>query len=359
MQSESGANKSFITSDHQLDAFRKLGDPAADEVVRHVMERGHATELYTLLKSKTWEDARKAHLNNERLHRFIFEENQLPVWAEKEKIDEATALFRSNGNEFLFMLGIVSLPYCYAAANGALALFHTEKIRKNTERRLLDTTSFVIEIMKNGSFEDKADGFLAVKQVRLSHALARYHLSRVPEIINLNEMPINQEDMAGTNLAFSYVALKAMPLIGVHFGKDIQNAYLHFWSVVGHLLGLDNELLPRDLKHAFWLERSIARRQFAPSDAGKELTSQLVQHYKDQIPNKITTLLIKPLMRHLLGSEVSAIIGLEGSAVVRPADKLMLLLPLFKKYIFPPVQSFEFIVEQIDHRLKAMSSNAP
>jgi hypothetical protein len=357
MQSESVVIKPFITSDFQLDAFRQIGDPVADEVVGQIMDRRQTAELFAILKSKTWKEAQQVHLNNEQLRRFVFEENQLPSWAERDKIHTAAALFRGNGNEFLFMLGIVSLPYCYAAANGALALFHTEKIRKNTEQRLLDTTSFVIEIMKNGAFEEGGEGFFAVKQVRLRHALARFHLLQVPELVNLKEMPINQEDMAGTNLAFSYVALKAMPLIGVRFDKETQNAYLHFWSAVGYLMGMNINLLPNNLKHAFWLERAIARRQFKPSIAGHDLTAQLVQHYKDQIPNKMTTMLIKPLMRHLLGGEVSSMIGLSGGTAGRSADKLMLLLPLFKKYIFPPVQSFEFIVDQIDHRRQAMIKN--
>ena len=154
---------------------------------------------------------------------FIETENKLPDWAVKRKMESASALFRSNGNEFLFMLGIVSLPYCYAAANGAKVLYHTEKIRKNTEKRLLDTTSFIINIMKEDAFDAGGNGFLVIKQVRLRHALARFHLKNVPEIQKLNEVPLNQEDMAGTNLAFSYVPLKAMPLIDVHISKETQN----------------------------------------------------------------------------------------------------------------------------------------
>lgn len=357
MQGEIPKKKSFVTEDHQLDAFRHAGDQLADEVVLELMKEKHTSELYAFLKSKTWQEVHAMTFTNPLLHQFISEGNQLPSWAEAGKISESTALFRNNGNEFLFMLGIVSLPYCYAAAKGALALYHTEKIRKNTEQRLLDTTSFVVEIMKVGAFEEGELGFLAVKQIRLRHALARYYLQKVPEIANLQEVPINQEDMAGTNLAFSYVVLKAMPLIGVHFNKDIQNAYLHFWSVIGFLMGLNTDLLPVDLKHAYWLERTIARRQFKPSDSGRELTGQLVQHYKNQIPNKMTTILIKPLIRHLLGDEVSAMIGLESKLVARPAEKLMLLLPLFKRYIFPPVQSFDFIVEQINLRQEALQKN--
>ncbi len=347
---------SINPDDRLLNNFRLQGDPVADELVSNLAEANDLVSLYPFLTPKTWSGISEIAIQNPGISHFLLDNNQLPSWADSVKLNNAASLFRSNGNEFLFMLGIVSLPYCYAAAKGAEALYHTEKIRKNTERRLLDTTSFLIEIMRPGAFEEGGAGFLAVKQVRLRHALARYYLQKIPDIAKLQEMPVNEEDMAGTNLAFSYVALKALPKIGVHFKKETQNDYLHFWAVIGNLMGVDRNLLASDLKQAYRLERTIARRQFCVSDAGRELTNQLLSHYKAQIPNKMTTLLIKPLMRHLLGNEVSSIIGLGNKTVINPADYLMTLLPLFKKYIFPPVQSFEFISEQIELRQRSSES---
>jgi hypothetical protein len=339
----------------ELDAFRMKGDAVSDLMIEDIMRQGAKEELYLFFSCKSWEDVQSLKLSNEGLASFIHIGNELPAWADERKMHEASALFRSNGNEFLFMLGIVSLPYCYAAAKGAVALYHTEKIRKNTERRLLDTTTFIIEIMKEEAFASDGGGFLAIKQVRLRHALARYYLQKIPAIQELGETPINQEDMSGTNLAFSYVALRAMPSIGVSIDSETQNAYLHFWSVVGAMLGLDSSLLAPDLKSAYHLERVISERHFYPSEEGRVLTDQLLTHYRQQIPNKMTTLLIRPLMRYLLGKRVSSIIGLDAGVVFNPIDQVMQLLPVFKRYIFPPVQSFDFISEQIDKRRKAMT----
>jgi hypothetical protein len=338
-----------------FDALRQIGDTEVDELVNDIANRGDIDQLYSVFQVATYDQLRQLKIKNEKLKSFLWQQDQLPDWADSRKMDEATALFRSNGNEFLFMLGIVSLPYCYAAAKGAISLYHTEKIRKNTEKRLLDTTSFIIEIMKEGAFKKGGNGFLAIKMVRLRHAIARFHLLRVPQVSALGEIPVNQEDMAGTNLAFSYVVLKAMPAIGVKFSIEIQNAYLHFWSVMGYLMGLSKALLTEDIRSAFWLEKRIASRQFKPSKEGFELTLQLINHYKSQIPNKATTLLIGPLMRYLLGKEVAEMIGLKKNAIYNPIDNLMALLPLFKKYIFPPTQSFEVIVNQVEERQKAMS----
>ena len=342
--------RSFDLRNNQLDGARQEADTKADEVIRQIMENDLKSSLYAAMSAKTFSDVAAATRKAPVLASFFAENNELPDWADHEKMEKASSLFRENGNEFLFMLGIVSLPYCYAASKGALSLYHTEKIRKNTEARLLDTTSFIVDIMQESALKEGGKGFLVIKQVRLRHALARYYLQKVPAIIDLNEKPINQEDMAGTNLAFSYVALREMPKIGVRISKDIQNAYIHFWSVIGYLLGVKKSLLPDNIRDAFWLEKRIFHRHFFPSKEGQELTRQLINHYKQNIPNKATIALINPLIRHLLGKEVAEIIGLRQAGAMYPADYIMSLLPVFKKFIFPPVQSFDVIVEQIEQR---------
>ena len=348
-QQKSEGKESHLTSG-QLDKARQQADAKADRVIGQVMRSGLREQMYSAFAAKTFDEMKGATEQAPILTEYFFKGNELPDWADDGKMSKAAKLFRSNGNEFLFMLGIVSLPYCYAAAKGALSLYHTEKIRKNTEARLLDTTSFIVDIMQEDAFTDNGRGYLVVKQVRLRHALARYYLQKIPLIMDLNEKPINQEDMAGTNLAFSYVALREMPKIGVNISLELQDAYIHFWSVIGYLLGLQKAFLPANIREAFWLEKRISNRHFSPSKEGQELTKQLINHYKKNIPNRATTALINPLIRYLLGMELSQIIGLRQSGGIYPADYLMTLLPLFKKFIFPPVQSFDQIVNQIEQR---------
>ena len=338
-----------------LEIYRKIGDKQADELISHLVTTDNKHELYAVLSSKSWDSINSINFQDGLLRSYMLSGNELPSWAVQKDMKAASAIFRSNGNEFLFLLGIVSLPYCYAAAKGALSLYHTEKIRKNTESRLLDTTSFIVEIMKEDAFSGNGNGFLVVKQVRLRHALARFYLNKNPEIRNLNEIPINQEDMAGTNLAFSYIALKTLSRLGVHLSQKKKNAYLHFWAVISYLMGIDKQILPQNMHDAFWLAKKIEHRQFKRSEEGMELTELLLDHYRQNIPNKATIALIKPLMRHLLGDDVSKIIGIESRRKFFSFDATMNLLPLFKRFIFPPNQSFDTIVEQINIRSKQMS----
>ncbi|WP_339926103.1 oxygenase MpaB family protein [uncultured Cyclobacterium sp.] len=339
--------------DKRLDALRLQGDLLADNLVEALLTTDQKQDLYRALRCKSWEEF-NALESYEPLDDYFLNGNELPRWADKKEMDKATALFRSNGNEFLFMLGIVSLPYCYAAAKGALSLYYTEKIRKNTDARLLETTAFIVEIMKPDAFEKNGIGFLVLKQLRLRHAMARFYLKNIPAINELDELPINQEDMAGTNLAFSYMAIRAMPKIGVRIPLALANSYMHHWAVVSHLMGIEEQLLPKTMKEAFHLEKMISGRQFRPSFEGKELTKQLIRHYKENIPNIATVQLIRPLVRYMIGDKVAKTIGLKDNTICDSMGGLMGLLPLFKRFVFPPVQSFESIVKQIENRLQTL-----
>ena len=342
-------------NDIRLDKFRLKGDLDADSLVETLMNSDQKGELYSVFSCKSWEEVHSLEHVDISLINFLMKDNILPNWADKSQMQEATALFRANGNEFLFMLGIVSLPYCYAAAKGALSLFFTEKIRKNTEARLLETTAFILEIMKPDAFKGDGSGFLALKLLRLRHALARFYLNKIPDIRAMDEQPVNQEDMAGTNLAFSYMAIRAMPKIGTHIPQAKANSYMHFWAVVSCLMGVEEELLPRNMKEAFHLEKQISARQFHTSKEGKELMMQLVEHYQTNIPNRATVQLIKPLIIYMVGDEVARIIGLKEKAIFCSIDRLMGLLPLFKRFVFPPIQSFESIVDHIRIRQKELA----
>ena len=93
-------------------------------------------------------------------------------------------------------LGAVSLPNCYAAWPGNKVLFLSEKMSKRQGKRLLDTAAFVIAISEPGAFDENGTGFKAVQQVRLIHALARYHILHSGQWRIEWGMPVNQEDMA-------------------------------------------------------------------------------------------------------------------------------------------------------------------
>lgn len=343
--------------DPVLEAYRQEGDPAADRLVEALIESGRQAELYRSL-GRGFRPGPGTPDRPNPLDDFLRQE-MLPAWADRERMAEGAAFFRAHCNEMLFLLGILSLPYCYAAARGARALWLSDKIRSNTGLRLADTALFLMDVMEEDAFHAGGPGFTAINQVRLRHALARHYIRRHPAFQDLAEVPVNQEDMAGTNLAFSYIVLGGLRRLGMRTGLQNRESFLHLWSVIGRLMGLREELLPYNLRAACWLERRIRERQFGVSAEGRALMASLLEHFQAVIPNRMTRLLLPQLCRHLLGKELTAILGLPEPAVRLGALDPMGLLPLFRPFIFPPSMPFAEVKTQIEQERAGLAAALP
>jgi hypothetical protein len=157
----------------------------------------------------------------------------------------------------------------------------------------------------------------------------------------MDEVPINQEDMAGTNLAFSYVILSGLERLGFAVDHQSKEAFLHIWNVIGYGLGVDDRLLPMNMKEAYWLERKIRERQFASSFEGKELTRLLLEHYKVTIPDKRLKGLVTPQVQYLVGEEVGDLLDIRTSTFDKWILRGFISVQRFKNIFLPHHPTFE------------------
>ena len=129
-------------------------------------------------------------------------------------------------------------------------------------RRLFDTGRLMVDACANGPDALRAGGagWRAAVRVRALHAKVRRRLLRrgggaEPGSggggggggggsggrwdVETYGVPINQEDMAATLLAFSYNVLVGVEAIrGEELPEAEQEAFLHLWRYMGHLLGV-------------------------------------------------------------------------------------------------------------------------
>jgi hypothetical protein len=111
-------------------------------------------------------------------------------------------------------------------------------------RRLLDTLQMVVDVLGEGALRVGGEGWRSVVAVRLLHAAVRVRLvdgGRWDGPAAAGEgVPINQEDMVATQLAFSLVVCLGMERLGVawHLSDAAMSDYLHLFKYVGHLLGI-------------------------------------------------------------------------------------------------------------------------
>lgn len=150
---------------------------------------------------------------------------------------------------------------------------------ERTFRRLLETTSFVLDVMETDASlqppsqaggekraQDGKDllgqggaGWLSCCRVRFIHTHVRRRL--LPEgnlsqtYSAANGVPINQEDLLATLISFSIAPLYTLQRMGISPSEQERQDYVALWRHVGFYMGIEPHLLQRVFRDAASAER--------------------------------------------------------------------------------------------------------
>ncbi|MDB5104948.1 MAG: hypothetical protein JWP91_2637 [Fibrobacteres bacterium] len=297
-----------MLDDSFTDRMRQSGDPLADAVIAEYIGAGEIPELNALLG--------RLHANMgdpagypPRLAAFFEESSRLPPWADPERIARAQRLFTLHGPIFGLVMLFKSLPILYAGGKGgAQVLAMTGQLNNHYRRRASETLRFILDVMEPGGLDAGGKGIRTAQKVRLMHAAIRAYASASPLWKGRREAwgpPINQEELAGTMLAFSTVTLDGVAAMGLKVDRRDAEAYLHAWKVIGHILGIDPGLYPKNLGQArvFW--KSLVRRNFLRTEQGLVLIRDHQEFMATLIPGRLLDRGIPTLLRYLMGRKIS------------------------------------------------------
>jgi hypothetical protein len=329
-----------------LEHMRFEADPLADETVRQLFASGvgmdRVNELLAHLIRRApppGELLPGTHVQAARaaLEPYLAHCQTLPPWADRAVIGRAGALFAEHGMLAFSVLGCASLPVGYAAPEAARVLGFTQQLTAHAQRRLAETALFLIDVMSLGGLEPGGRGLQDIARVRLMHAAIRHLLlqpapgpqgeggrdfarvlAEASWDVREHGQPIHQVVMSATILCFSFVALRSVRHLGLHPPPEAEHAYLHAWNVVGHLMGVRDELLlPRPETYAaaeklfnhIW-HRFRAR---APYAEGTRLTAALLRFLEDPLHDLPPPLphLPRLVMRDLIGPDLTRLLGVE------------------------------------------------
>ncbi len=280
-------------TDAQLAQARLVGDPPADALIATVVAqtgREGMGALMTWLANNTDFDTNAQPIE---VQQFFAEYARLPTWADPARMRRGMAFFQKHSGAIGLTLGTYSLPYTYLGANGVQLLWLTERIRTDTARRLQETGEWVFAVNDPKNWEGPPSpkggvttwatsspfggrGALYTLKIRLIHAAARWFGQHTGKWNMAWGVPVCQEDMVGTIGSFSYIVLRGLRKLGITLTEQEEEDYLHHLNVVGYLNGVDEALLPHNLREAFHLDKLISQRQFRPSEAGTGLTKALL-----------------------------------------------------------------------------------
>ena len=274
----------------------------------------------------------------------------LPEWADKACIACAEKLFMDMSMLSCTLLFCSSLPECYILPDLSAVLQAAGQLEQHTDYRVRSTAAMIFPVMMRGGLTDAAGGGVAqALKVRLIHATIRHLILRgspgagvcaapvaplAPAGKGMHHalyahgwdsrrdgLPCNQEELAYTLLTFHYAFLRGLRRLGLGLPREDEEAYLHAWNVLGHLIGIERELMVWTMEdaearfqamqahgRAVWDARLAAHPE--ETDPRPTLAAALMQAMADELPLRVLKPFPVLLTRYLCGRQASRDLGL-------------------------------------------------
>ena len=312
-------------TDEFLNRMRLIGDEPADQLVQQLFAEHQVNAVNAMMRTLVENDKIPSGSSiPKNLREFLQSVAVLPPWADAKKVRLGEELFWQHGPAIVLILFCYSLPFCYAARQEAHALALTGRLSKAPNRRVTETAQMLIDVMASGGLLGSGTGVRTAQKVRLMHAGVRFQILASNEW-NTEQFncPLNQEDLAGTLMSFSVIGLDGLRKLDISVSEAEAEAYLHCWNVIGHILGVLDDLLPVDLEDAVAFTNAFRNRQFAGCEEGRLMTKALLDMMAHILPGNIFDFIPHAFANFFLEQKTAQLLGIPAV----PFDR-ELLLPL-------------------------------
>jgi hypothetical protein len=271
-------------NDEFLNKMRTIGDPFADNVVAELFDSTAPCVSWEQMMRLDTTPPNRADLPAS-LRNYLSETD-----ADLESANPDTVggrwIYENYRAEMFFILAHYSLPASYAAEKGVKVLHRTFLIEGRPDVRLSQTARIIEDILSRNGIRPGAPGMGSIQKVRLIHAAIRLLILRDKrdewQSAKLG-VPINQEDLAGTLIAFSYLILDGFRKLGITVPENHQESFIKTWGVIGRLMGIQDDLIPATVKEAKLLAKLIEKRQVHDSEEGKCAVQALLKMLQKQV----------------------------------------------------------------------------
>ncbi|WP_051203405.1 oxygenase MpaB family protein [Hugenholtzia roseola] len=299
-----------------LESYRHKADPLADAVVAKIIESGEVEHVNQLFRKMVENMSLPMEEMPDYVRDYFLQTAQLPAFADTRLIAIGQQVFATYGPEISMMLLCKALPSSYTCGNGAEVLYATGRLNEQHgdlqpfTRRLMETSQFVIDVLAEKGIEPSGRGIRSAQKVRLMHASIRYFLhQRGDWDYEKLGIPINQEDMAGTLMAFAAYPIEGLGQIGIDLSKEQKEGYFHVWRLIGTVMGVEPDLIPTHFEAGMKLGYAILDHQKRQTQAGIELGKACLDFLKSITPTTLFDFYPQMLVRYLMGDELANIIA--------------------------------------------------
>ncbi|WAL66545.1 oxygenase MpaB family protein [Amycolatopsis cynarae] len=285
-------------------------DDEVDALVAGLIDTGQVPAVNTALKS--WvnnADPLPSGLPAD-LTAYLQQVNQLPSWADRDKLRLA-ADFNRRKDTYLFML--------YGLGSGIMSTVIPREARSvywsaggaNMQDRAAKTFTFGYDLSELTAFEPTGQFLVTANKTRLVHAAVRHLLPQSShwEAVTNEQIPISNGDILVTFHSLGTFVHRKLLEWKVPMSAADEDAFLHMWQVAIHMLGVRDEFIPKTWADADAQSAQVLTPILAPTPEGKELAQDLLG-LTAQIDLGVTRGFLNEFVRYVLSDAIGDWLGL-------------------------------------------------
>ncbi|WP_460798353.1 oxygenase MpaB family protein [Nocardioides pacificus] len=298
------------------------GDPLADAFVADFARLGHGRAM-RMLRTACREGIGAVADAPDSLRALFAQLDDVPEWVDLDRIEAGNAQTARYTRQAGIVLGAASLVSGYANSAASRPLEMTGRYIESAGVRTIEVGSWLVETNRKGGLRRHGAGFELTVRVRIIHALVRHHLRSAPEWDEAAwGVPICQAYLAYTLIEFCLIPVRGMRAIGAPYLPHEVASYYEGWRYVGHLMGIDEALLPKDQADQEALEELYL------------LTRPKVDDYCRRLVGSINTEFLIPEIEELLPAR-PAVLRRVAPPVVHALERVFIGDPIADELAIP------------------------
>jgi hypothetical protein len=349
-------------SDAFLDTMSREGDRLADECLSRLTRDNEIANIRKVFAEMDSNNEFPPAATFPELHEFFARTNDLPPSIDTRRINRGEMVFQKNAFTGALVLLTKSLPEGYAAPNLSIILNLSGNLRTHPYKRLLSTLQTVVNVSTFHGFQSGGRAVITAQKLRLLHAGIR-HLTRRyrPAFEAQFGVPVNQEDMLGTVMGFSYLVIEGMRTLNAGLTRVEEEDFFYIWRVFALMMGIHPSDKPDSFEHipdnvddagAFY--EAYRRRHYVTADKnpdGVALGSANLAMLQDFVPGilRFFGFIVLPqlYMLQLMGPRQCSLIGIKRL----PGHTLIRWVLLNLSHLWRPI---EHVRTKLHERIGAM-----
>ncbi len=299
-----------------LERWRRVQDPLADRCAAQIK--------FTRPSGLLDEVERRAKEEGGDFQAFLDHCYTVPSWVDFDEMELGRRMYRRNGALQGLVLMCSSLVEGYAHNKPSQVLVATGRLQKDVSRRIYETGQMLHNIVGDDGLRPGGLGHRTIMEVRLLHAAVRQFLSNNPRWdVEKYDLPINQEDMAGTILEFDFMVVRGLKRLGVNISRREHESMHYFWRYGGYLLGVDEALLTTTLEEQEIMALQLTSHLYDPTPDSESLAKALLRDMSGKPPFNLSYDVLLAFSRYLIGDKVADDLNIHSSVPAGSAVRIV------------------------------------